>query len=296
MKIMPFFSIILPTYNRALMLQLAVESVIKQTFADWELIIVDDGSTDDTAAVIQKYLLDKRIQYFYQINQERSIARNNGITAATGKYICFLDSDDYYLPTHLATFYEAINETNKLAFFTNCYVECGAEKIVQPPVITQNVNNVEFVFVNSITSQAVCLHRSLLLENKYNPRIRIGEDRELWVRIAKKTSFFYINKHTFVLRDHANRSINTINPWACREGLKTMKKICSENKMFISKSIRNQFLAIEYYNSSKNSINNNQTLKTLKFLLLVLLHKPNRGKDVLSCIKYLALKRHKNYD
>src|SRR5690554_3168461 len=94
----PLFSIVIPTFNRASYITKAIESVINQTINDWELIIIDDGSSDNTFEVIKPYLLDQRIKYQYQINQERSIARNNAVKISLGEYICFLDSDDYYLP------------------------------------------------------------------------------------------------------------------------------------------------------------------------------------------------------
>ena len=88
------FSIITPTYNRAHTLPRAIESVLKQTFLYWELIIVDDGSIDNTKEVISKYN-DERIKYIYQENRGVCSARNNGISKANGKYLTFLDSDDY---------------------------------------------------------------------------------------------------------------------------------------------------------------------------------------------------------
>ena len=89
------FSIILPTYNRAAIIQDSIKSVIEQTYQDWELIVVDDGSTDNTEDCIKNLMLkENRIKYIYQHNQERSQARNNGIKTAKYKWICFLDSDD----------------------------------------------------------------------------------------------------------------------------------------------------------------------------------------------------------
>ena len=91
----PFFSVVIPTYNRANMISGAIQSVLEQTFKNFELIIIDDGSTDQTAHVIAGFS-DERIKYNYQQNTERSQARNNGIKIASGRYICFLDSDDQY--------------------------------------------------------------------------------------------------------------------------------------------------------------------------------------------------------
>jgi len=96
----PFFSIILPTFNRASYLEKAIGSVLSQTFEDFELIIVDDGSTDNTRTVVENWQ-DDRLNYFFKQNEERSIARNFGIARAHGRYVNFLDSDDYFYPHHL---------------------------------------------------------------------------------------------------------------------------------------------------------------------------------------------------
>lgn len=94
----PFFSIITPTYNRSQSISKAIDSVLVQDFSDWEYIIVDDGSTDDTAQIVEKYAADdERIKYFpLPKNQGVSTARNEGMKIAKGKYMLFLDSDDGY--------------------------------------------------------------------------------------------------------------------------------------------------------------------------------------------------------
>ncbi len=113
---MPFFSIIIPTYNRAHIIKRPIESVINQTYSDWELIIVDDGSTDDTKVIVDSYQ-DERIRYIWQENQERNAARSKGISVALAEWICFIDSDDEYYPNHLATFFEAIQEFPEYKIF-----------------------------------------------------------------------------------------------------------------------------------------------------------------------------------
>lgn len=92
----PLISVIIPTYNRANFLHQAIESVLAQTYKNWELIIVDDGSTDNTSELVRKFT-DKRIIYLYQENRGASAARNKGIQKAKGEYIAFLDSDDAWL-------------------------------------------------------------------------------------------------------------------------------------------------------------------------------------------------------
>lgn len=100
----PFFSVILTTYNRAALLKRALDSLCAQTEKDWEAIIVDDGSTDNTATLIKPYLENgSKIKYVYQKNAGYAMSKNTGIFLSKGKFITFLDSDDEYNPTHLET-------------------------------------------------------------------------------------------------------------------------------------------------------------------------------------------------
>ncbi len=103
----PFFSIIVPTYNRALILSHAIESIVSQKFKDFELIIIDDGSADNTKELVDSFN-DNRIRYIYQVNSGVCVARNTGIFAANGKYITFLDSDDWAESNWLEDFYSQI--------------------------------------------------------------------------------------------------------------------------------------------------------------------------------------------
>ena len=99
----PFFSIIITTYNRAAFLSRAINSLLSQSEKDWEAIIVDDGSTDNSIAVLKPYLTHKKFSYIYQPNKGCVGAKNTGMNAAKGKYISFLDADDEYKPHHLST-------------------------------------------------------------------------------------------------------------------------------------------------------------------------------------------------
>lgn len=102
----PLVSVVIPTYNRADVLPRAIQSVLKQTLTDFEIIIVDDGSQDQTREVVEEFT-DSRIRYIRQENQGANAARNHGIKKATGKYISFLDSDDEFHEDHLK---QVVNE------------------------------------------------------------------------------------------------------------------------------------------------------------------------------------------
>jgi glycosyltransferase involved in cell wall biosynthesis len=96
MSTSPFYSVVIPLFNRANTITAVIQSVLKQSCQDFEIILVDDGSTDNPKPVIDK-IADPRIKYFYQENAGGSKARNTGMQAAKGHYIAFLDSDDFFL-------------------------------------------------------------------------------------------------------------------------------------------------------------------------------------------------------
>jgi len=99
----PTVSVVMPTYNRQPLLSRAIDSIVAQTFGDWEIVLVDDGSTDATRGLVDRYLhqLGDRFVYIHQANRGASAARNRGIDACRGRFVAFLDSDDEFLPNKL---------------------------------------------------------------------------------------------------------------------------------------------------------------------------------------------------
>ena len=121
-------ALIIPTFNRGYCLSSTIQSVIQQTYFNWTLTIIDDGSTDNTKEVVESFN-DPRIKYVYQENAERSAARNNGIVHSETTWICFLDSDDEYSSNHLSTLIEFIekevpnNRLQNSKVFLNTFIE-----------------------------------------------------------------------------------------------------------------------------------------------------------------------------
>ena len=113
---MPYFSVIIPTYNRLSLLRQTLKSVLAQQFADFEVIVVDDGSTDGTPELLSRY--SNRIKFWQQENQGTGAARNLGIKHASGRYAVFLDSDDMWFPWTLATYAQAIQNHDEPSFVT----------------------------------------------------------------------------------------------------------------------------------------------------------------------------------
>lgn len=104
----PYFSIVVPTYNRANLIGFTLDSLLAQEFPAFEVLIIDDGSKDNTVEVVKRYLSDSRVQYLPKENGERGVARNYGLARARGEYVLFLDSDDLLHPNHLSTLRIAI--------------------------------------------------------------------------------------------------------------------------------------------------------------------------------------------
>lgn len=201
------FSIIIPTYNRATIISRAIQSVVDQSYSNWELIIVDDGSSDNTLEKVESFN-DKRIKYYYKINEERSIARNFGIDNASGIYICFLDDDDYYIPEFLEEFYKKITRENcPIGFFMcNDYTEINGKK-VPDKTPTKHLNNSPRLLWNLQTSiETLMIHRDILINEKFNDRFIYGEDLHLIIRISLKYPFFLLNQALCVNVFHPDQS------------------------------------------------------------------------------------------
>lgn len=210
----PFFSIIMPTYNRASMISKAIDSVLSQDFYEWELIIIDDCSPDNTGDIVKKYT-DIRIKYFRnEKNLEKSGARNRGIELAKGEFICFLDDDDIYLESFLTDFYNKIKETKfePAMYYCECWYENETGKRWAPEEGEIDAeNNIELVAQKTIASQRACLHKEILEKHKYDPKNYRTEDLDLWARVLQEYPLYATNTRTYVFFVHGERSVDLTN-------------------------------------------------------------------------------------
>jgi len=206
------FSVIIPTYNRAEFLSKAIKSLLQQTYMNWELIVVDDGSTDNTRELVNGFE-DSRIHYIWQENSERAVARNNGIRLSKGEFICFLDSDDYFLENHLEVFKNIIDQESERETFivSNFFQEIdGVRKDFQ--IYNSKLNDpFRFYWENNIlTPTAVCIHRAILQKFQFPEKWKKAywEDSYLWLNIIANYKFLYTYQTTAVQVEHKLRSIN----------------------------------------------------------------------------------------
>jgi glycosyltransferase involved in cell wall biosynthesis len=201
----PFFSVVISTKNRATLVVKAVQSILNQSFNNFEILLVDNASTDNTEEALS-YIQDFRLHYIKnEVDKERCFARNRGIKNAKGTYICFLDSDDEYLPNHLQVIYDKIQESNlkKALFFTSAYETYNFENLQER--ICPNLEDFElfeYILTYTFNPARVAVHHSVLEEFQFDEQIPGLEDLDLWLRIATKYPITQIPKRTIVYQIH----------------------------------------------------------------------------------------------
>lgn len=137
----PLVSIIIPAYNASLYIGDAIRSLQQQTYTNWELLITDDGSTDDTAEKVKPFLSDSRIRYQLQTNSGVSAARNTGIANAKGDFIGFLDADDALLPESISFKVHALRASPETDFVYGDVIYCDAQLVPGPVILTGDDTN-----------------------------------------------------------------------------------------------------------------------------------------------------------
>ncbi|WP_052315752.1 glycosyltransferase family 2 protein [Oscillatoria acuminata] len=217
----PFFSVVVPTYNRANLLGDTIESVLAQTFKDFELLVIDDGSTDDTHELINSFCDSTNIRYIYQENQGVGAARNTGIKNARGEWITFLDSDDLWLPNHLQSHYYLINcRGSKVIWNHSGYIFFndkgnqfpGFNRLLSGDVFGELVGNGNFINMNTISIKNNIAKNYLFNESR---DLSPSEDWELWIRLAAFNQLNYIPQVTCLTRMHSGRSVQNLEKFKC---------------------------------------------------------------------------------
>ena len=206
---MTLFSIIIPTYNRAARIQRTIHSIISQSHSNFEIIIVNDGSTDNTEEKV-KSIQDDRIRYFKKKNEERAIARNFGIQRAQGDYITFLDSDDLVYPNHLEVAQQLIQKYDQSEWFRLGYeIKDENGKLLRKENKREGNLNKQLLTGNHLSCIGVFVRKDIINANLFNddPEIIGSEDYELWLRLASKYPLYYSNEVTSCIMQHDQRSV-----------------------------------------------------------------------------------------
>ncbi len=209
LKTDPEFSIVIPTYNRALLLPRALQSVMGQSLDSFEVIVADDGSTDETAAALTHWqgLFGERLRVLHLSHEGVACARNAGLAASRGRWIAFLDSDDEWLPNHLETLREAFGRDSAPGLvFTDHYIQ--SDRLVRTRVELGEERNEAVRRI--ILRQAVLLTTVVAIERRvyealggFAPELQGTEDWEYWARIAIEFPVAHAPEGTAIIYQHA---------------------------------------------------------------------------------------------
>ncbi|WP_022823984.1 glycosyltransferase family 2 protein [Hymenobacter norwichensis] len=219
----PFFSVIIPTYNRAGFIADTLRSVLAQTFTAFEVIVVDDGSKDNTADIVRQ-LPDPRLHYYAKENGERGLARNYGVARAQGEYVLFLDSDDLLHPTHLVTLHAAIQAQNQPNFIATKFDfnRNGQRSSSDLAALSAGRYGLDFFLNGNALACNICVRRQ-------NPGLKLfEEDRtfaavEDWMFMLENTqhdTVYLVDAVTLTMNDHDARSMRADNQGLIRRWLK----------------------------------------------------------------------------
>ncbi|HEX8429489.1 glycosyltransferase family A protein [Hymenobacter sp.] len=222
----PFFSVVIPTYNRVGFIADTLRSVLAQTFSAFEIVVVDDGSKDNTAEVVRQFK-DAKVQYHFKENGERGVARNYGLARAKGEYVLFLDSDDLLHPNHLATLHAAIQEQNQPNFIATKFDfnRNGQRSSSDLAPVPAGHYDLGFFLRGNALACNICVRRQ-------NPGLKLfEEDRsfaavEDWMFMLENTqndTVYLVDAVTLTMNDHDARSMRADNQGLIKRWLKLMQ-------------------------------------------------------------------------
>lgn len=242
-----FFSVIIPTYNRSYCIQDAISSVLNQSFVDFELIVIDDASSDDTELIFEN-IKDSRVKYFKNpMNKGQSTSLNNGALHAKGEYLCFLDSDDLWEKDFLLSFYDQISAFPKYkCFYCWLNTENGIYRkwylegnIYKEALLTGELSST----ITLVVSKEAFMH-----VNGFDESLSFGNDDDICFRLAREFEFKLISKPLA-----KSRAIDT-NAMT-KNGLSLAKgkeKLIEKYKLDILTLLGKKVLSRKYYELSNN--------------------------------------------
>jgi len=285
----PTVSVIIPTYNRAHLVGRAIQSVLNQTYQDFELIVVDDGSKDSTEKVIKEFQQkDNRIIYLkHDQNKGGSAARNTGIKASRGEYIAFLDSDDLWLPEKLKVEINILENGKKFIICSTGYnfidqrnnKIIGYSKIKRKVISQKNVLNANCITTNDFTA----IKEKVIEIGGFDEKLPARQDWDFWIRITSlgmgyQDSLNLVNKYTMRDDQISSGIKNKLN--GTEAILKRHKKLFLSDPIAYGAILRNiglmhilnndQVKTIEYYWKAYKVITNLSTkCKILSIIIIV---------------------------
>jgi glycosyltransferase involved in cell wall biosynthesis len=213
----PFFTIIIPTYNHEKFLRKAIDSVIAQSFPDWEIVVVNDGSTDNTQKIIEDYSLkDSRITPIYKTNGGTASAINMGVENAKGEWICWLSSDDWYETDKLEIHKRYIEQNPNCRFFFshfhmfNEYTGETVDRDLFGPLPESELQIPGLFYKNYIMGVGICVdHKTWNKAGAMDVNLKYAQDYKMWLNILTIAPGHFIPERTFTYRHHPGQGSET---------------------------------------------------------------------------------------
>lgn len=222
----PLVSVIIPTYNSANYVTNAVDSVLAQTFTDLEVIVVDDGSTDDTREALSRYAAP--VRYLHQDNAGVSVARNLGIAESRGRYVAFLDADDTWMAHKLERQLQALDNSHEMGVSYSAHLV--VDDVLRPVAVhgSQRWSSAleDLLYKGNVVGSicTVLVEHSLLKQvGGFDPELSQCADWDMWIRLARHTEFLYIDEPLVTYRQHDNNMSRGI-PLLEKDSLRVLEK------------------------------------------------------------------------
>jgi glycosyltransferase involved in cell wall biosynthesis len=229
----PSVSVVVATRDRARWIAETIESVQRQTFTDWELVVVDDGSTDDTAQVVARYAGDERIRWIPRVAEGRSAARNHGIAISSAPLVAFQDADDLWEPTKLARQVDALaaDPAAGLCYTAARFVDVTGTRLDmrKPPEPLAGNALPRLARGNVVILASVVVRRTALdAVGAFEPTLHACEDWDLWLRIARRFPFAFVDEELTLYRVHPG---NTARAAVLEGGLRVVDRLYADPDM-----------------------------------------------------------------
>jgi glycosyltransferase involved in cell wall biosynthesis len=264
----PAVSVIIATYNRATFLRETIESILQQTFQGFELIVVDDGSTDDTRTIVERF--GPRIQYYYQPNQGPAAARNYGVRRARAPWIAFQDSDDICSSDHLESLFGYVREHPEcgMAFGNGAYLEGPQHdrETIIPKRKSQRFETNGVHLIDLFEKSVVRLQAAIISTRAYesvggmDASLRICDDLDLFFRLCMRYPIKYLNRVVFFYRKHQG-NLSRNEELRLTENIKVIENLLRafpEAREMIGAGQVARRIAYRYYRLAKGRWNRNE--------------------------------------
>ena len=251
----PLVSIITPTFNRADFLPETIESVLSQDYDNFEFLIIDDGSTDNSKEVIEGYIDSGKIRYFYQENSGQSVARNKGIAEAKGEFICFLDSDNRWLPGKLSASIKAFESHPDVDIVYGDVVlidEAGKEFSRNNMKRYSGQITKELLQDNCVSMNTTMTRTEKIREvDGFSEHVKVADDYDLWLRLSATCTYLYVPELMADYRVMTNQiSSDKIRRFNSNEEM--IKRFIKENPSLLSNEEQQDALNFFYTRAARH--------------------------------------------